>query len=126
MDKITRQFVIQQHTTPDGVHWDLMLEGENILWTWRMHVPPEQILQEAIPIERIADHPLRFLSYEGSVQNQTGSVKITDRGDYDLAIRENTWIVELRGHLLSGRFLMTRKQEPIWDFCRQKEDEPNS
>lgn len=77
-----KQFVIQQHTTPDGVHWDLMLEMDDCLWTWRLNVPPTEIKNKPISAERIHDHPLRFLTYEGPVQNNTGKVKITDKGTY--------------------------------------------
>ena len=77
-----KQFVIQQHTTPNGVHWDLMLEMNNCLWTWRLNTPPEKITNAPVSAERIQDHPLRFLTYQGPVQNGTGQVKITDKGTY--------------------------------------------
>ena len=52
-----KQFVIQQHTTPNGVHWDLMLEMNNCLWTWRLNTPPEKITNAPVSAERIQDHP---------------------------------------------------------------------
>jgi hypothetical protein len=82
MDNSQKKFVIQQHTTPDGVHWDLMLKKDDCLWTWRLNVPPNQIKDQSITAERIADHPLQFLTYEGPVQNGTGNVKIADKGTY--------------------------------------------
>ena len=82
MKNTKKQFVISEHTTPDSVHWDLMLEMDDCLWTWRLHVPPDEIKNQSIGAERIHDHPLRFLTYEGPVQNNTGRVKIFDKGMY--------------------------------------------
>ena len=79
-----KQFVIHEHTTPDGVHWDLMLEMDDCLWTWRLNTPPAEIKDEPIPAERIHDHPLRFLTYEGPVQNNAGQVTIADKGTYNV------------------------------------------
>jgi hypothetical protein len=85
MDTAARQFVISEHTTKSGVHWDLMLEMDDGLWTWRLNVPPAEIKNKPIPAERIHDHPLRFLTYEGPVQNDTGNVKIVEKGTYILS-----------------------------------------
>lgn len=83
-DETQKQFVIQQHTTPDGVHWDLLLEMDDCLWTWRLNTPPAEIKNQPIGAERIHDHPLRFLTYEGPVQNNTGRVTIADKGTYTI------------------------------------------
>jgi hypothetical protein len=105
MNNAQKQFVIQQHTTPDGVHWDLMLEMEDTLWTWRLTVPPAEIGNEPVTAERIHDHPLRFLTYEGPVQNNTGRVKITDKGTY-VILEEmvNSLVVHYEGEVLEGQF----------------------
>ncbi len=113
-------FVIQQHTTPQGVHWDLMLQMGDVLWTWRMTVSPEQIDVINLPIERIFDHPLRFLWYEGPVQNKTGQVKIADKGDLRLISEDaDTLCVYLQGKILQGKFTLTRQSENLWMLVRQ-------
>jgi len=86
MESSQKQFVIAEHTTPNGVHWDLMLEMDDCLWTWRLNVPPVEIKNKPISAERIHDHSLRFLTYEGPVQNNTGSVKIADKGTYTQSV----------------------------------------
>ncbi|MHC4290379.1 MAG: DNA polymerase ligase N-terminal domain-containing protein, partial [Planctomycetota bacterium] len=69
-----QQFVVIEHTTSDGVHWDLMLDRGEVLWTWRLDTTPGKIAEKAVSAERISDHPRRFLAYEGPVQNNTGQV----------------------------------------------------
>jgi hypothetical protein len=110
-----RQFVVQEHTTQAGVHWDLMLQMDDMLWTWRVAVSLEQMLSEPVVAERILDHPLRFLSYEGPVQNQTGSVRIAERGKYWLE-NDVEWDLELHfeSRLLKGRYKLTEQDSPHW------------
>jgi hypothetical protein len=110
------QFVILEHVTPNGTHWDLMLENEARLWTWRI-----DILAAGIPhstsAERIVDHSLRFLVYEGPVQNGTASVKRLDGGSllYD-RITPETITGEMRGNRFNGRFVLHMENAPIWSF----------
>ena len=110
-----KQFVIQQHTTPDSVHWDLMLEMDDCLWTWRLNTPPADIKSEPVSAERIFDHPLRFLTYEGPVQNGTGQVTIADKGTYLLNEQvENSLLIEVQGKILKGKFtLCGTKDSPV-------------
>lgn len=110
-------FVIQEHTTTSGIHWDLMLERENALWTWRLNVPPEQIENTPVTAERIADHPLRFLTYEGPVQNRTGQVRISDNGELIWqAITPTQMSCKLSGRILKGLYHLTLKDESNWIF----------
>ncbi len=112
-------FVIQEHTRPEGVHWDLMLQLGDVLRTWRLSVPPEQIQNEPIPAEKIADHPLRFLSYEGPVQNNTASVKIADRGSFKLLEQTEKEIsFETAGQILKGKFQLQLQQNNLWLLSR--------
>ena len=103
MTDSTQQFVIQEHTTPDGMHWDLMLEMQDVLWTWRLDRVPGDINQVPVRAQRIFDHALRFLSYEGPVQNGTGRVSIFDKGAYQIIEHNETVLeIQLAGELLSG------------------------
>jgi len=111
----TTSFVIQEHTSPCGIHWDLMLQFQDVLRTWRLSVPPQQIQNEPIPAEKIADHPLRFLSYEGPVQNHIGSVKIVDGGRLKyLDVRENKCYFSCHGNVLSGTYLLQHQEKQNW------------
>lgn len=116
MDNTAKQFVIQQHTTPNGIHWDLMLEIENTLWTWRLNTPPAEIKNNVVSAERIHDHPKRFLTYEGPVQNNTGQVNIIDEGTYALCQQaENSLLIDMQGEMLKGKLKLCKpKDSPLW------------
>ena len=117
-----KQFVIQQHTTGDGIHWDLMLENSNVLWTWRLDTAPADIKDAPVAAERIFDHPLRFLTYEGPVQNNTGSVRIADRGSVRYHCIETDQIIcEFVGEILKGVFSLRNSHADHWFLERSPE-----
>ncbi len=112
-----RRYVIQEHTTPQGVHWDLMLEDEGILRTFRLAQTPAAVLERTVQAERIFDHPLRFLTYEGPVQQRTGRVRIVDHGlYYDREHGEKRWDLSLEGAVLNGDFSLTQAEKNTWHF----------
>lgn len=121
MDKPPRKnlFVILEHVTQDGTHWDLMLENQAVLWTWRLDISSG--IPHRIAAERIADHPLRFLVYEGPVQNGTASVRRLDSGSllYD-QITAETITGELRGNRFHGRFVLHMETAPLWNFVLEQ------
>ncbi len=113
-----RRFVVQEHTTAEGVHWDLMLEQGDGLTTFRLEEQPEEVLVHAIGAEKIFDHPLRFLTYEGPVQRGTGRVRIVEKGDLRvLTSSENAIVMELEGDILRGVFELTQTEEARWRFA---------
>jgi hypothetical protein len=110
-----KPFVIDEHTTPTGVHWDLMLQMGDALWTWRLAVHPEKIGSNSVAAERIADHPLRFLSYQGPVQNHTGSVRIAECGECTLENQtQHELTLHFKGKSLTGRYMLTQQNENCW------------
>jgi len=111
------RFVVQEHTTAEGVHWDLMIERGHILLTFRLAEPPENASRHAVEAVRIFDHALRFLTYEGPVQKGAGSVQIVDRGDYDtFDEQEDAIALELHGMVLQGRFTLLRVGAARWQL----------
>ncbi len=118
--QIEKQFVAQEHKTTNGIHWDLMLEWTETLRTWRITTHPADIQNASIVAERIFDHPLKFLTYEGLVQNGTGSVRIIDGGC--LVFRSTAKDVlsfELRGDLLRGFYTLRKEKDSFWILQRQ-------
>ena len=114
----TRRFVIQEHSTAEGIHWDLMLEQDKILTTFRLEEAPSEVLHHAIRAVKIFDHPLRFLTYEGPVQKGTGHVRLTDSGTYRLTGRDDDTIgLAMEGRILTGRFTLTRDRDQHWLFA---------
>ena len=121
MNSREKRFVIHEHSTADGTHWDLMLETENALETFRLDTSPQQILQRCANAQKIQDHPLKFLTYEGPVQNGKASVKIIDSGTYNTACRSNKKIeLDLAGEILTDRFALTLESNDRWNFTHQK------
>src|SRR5262245_30386573 len=80
------RFVILEHDHP-ALHWDLMLEVGDVLWTWRLAVAPE-VASRSIAAERIGDHRRSYLDYEGPVSGGRGTVKPWDRGSYETEVSE--------------------------------------
>ncbi len=114
------RFVIQEHTTPAGVHWDLMLEQGAALLTFRLPVPPAQAASAATAATKIHDHPLRFLTYEGPVQKNTGRVRIADRGRLHIETQADDRIAfALQGQTLHGAFTLTRADAAEWILTPQ-------
>src|SRR5262245_17631602 len=80
------RFVVLRHETPPGyrrpAHFDLMLEEGGVLRTWALEsLPP--VGGEPIPAERLPDHRLDYLDYEGPVSGDRGSVSRVDFGTYE-------------------------------------------
>jgi hypothetical protein len=114
---MANRFVIQEHTTPEGVHWDLMIELGEVLTTFRLSQSPENAREHAVEAVRIFDHPLRFLTYEGPVQKGTGRVRIVERGTCRLPDEsEDRMTLDLQGTLLQGTFTITRLEGDRWEF----------
>lgn len=71
------RFVILDHDHPEP-HFDLMLESDGRLRTWRLHGDPES--QTPIPAEPIGEHRIEYLDYEGPVSGDRGRVVRRDAG----------------------------------------------
>lgn len=103
------RFVVQCHQAGDSVHWDLMLEQDAALATWHIPIPPEHIGAEPLAIERIFDHPKRFLDYEGPLRSHPGNVRIHDQGRYvPLVVSDTGWRVRIEGQRLRGDYRIER------------------
>jgi bifunctional non-homologous end joining protein LigD len=100
-----KRFVIQRHEREgETVHWDLMLEQNKLLETYRVNTPPEEWVNRTIEAEKIFDHPLKFLTYEGSVNKGKGNVKIADSGNYRiLSKKENLLSIDFAGRIIKGK-----------------------
>lgn len=99
------RFVILEHDYPE-VHWDLMLETEKSLRTWKLKESPRLLLskiEKTIKASALADHRLMYLDYEGPISNQRGFVKQFDQGLFEwLAINEQEITINLQGQQLTG------------------------
>lgn len=120
---MSNRFVVQEHTTPQGVHWDLMIEKGEVLMTFRLPEPPENVRGKAVAAVRIFDHTLRFLTYEGPVQKGTGQVRIVERGTFQLrAETDDVIALDLEGTILRGGFILTRVEGSSWELAPGEQD----
>ena len=97
-----------------------MLESGGALKAYRLELPPALLLDQPCAAKPIDDHPLRFLTYEGSVNKGLGKVHIVDSGWYQLLEvgREFLRLV-LNGKILKGQFRLARIAGSGWEFERR-------
>ena len=98
-----------------------MLESGDILKTWRLDTPPECISNKPAAASRILDHNLKFLTYEGPVNQGFGSVRIVDTGAFDtLEENEKKIRINFYGKILLGEFVLETLDPDQWRFYRTK------
>ena len=107
------RFVVLRHEPPDSggkpLHWDFMLEWGELLRTWSLNSEPQP--NREIDAERLSDHRLAYLDYEGQVSGNRGTVRQWDVGSYEPRHdEENVVIVHLHGKRLVGE--ATLRQSP--------------
>lgn len=104
------RFAISHHTGhPEKAdHYDIMLESGEALKTWSVSA------LDATTAQRIQDHRMMYLDYEGEVSGGRGEVRIVDRGTYDvLEWSAHEISVRLRGNRYYGE-LRLQEQGPVW------------
>src|SRR5262245_64668801 len=99
-----RRYVILTHDHP-YLHWDLMLEVDGALRTWRLSAPPEPEFDVAA--EPLGDHRLAYLDYEGPVSGDRGYVTRWDAGIVEWLYDDaNAMRVRLSGEKLDGELTL--------------------
>ncbi len=117
-DKSLR-FVVQRHSTSGDVHWDFMLEYGNNLQTYRLDIDPSLIAAEPVKAEKIFDHRLEYLTYEGPISGGRGTVGISDRGTFTISRQDERQIeLSLAGQALKGEFLLEHIADNQWRLGR--------
>ncbi|MGK7941757.1 MAG: DNA polymerase ligase N-terminal domain-containing protein [Crocosphaera sp.] len=107
---MSKQFVFHHHTGYGQPHYDLMLEQGETLATWQLTIPLSEIPDEqAIMVQKIQDHRLIYLTYEGAISRGRGQIKRLDFGDYELLIKEKYhWEFILNGQQLTAHYKLTK------------------
>lgn len=101
------RFVILRHESPQGLHFDLMLELGDVLKTWALPQSPQPGLE--LPCEALPDHRLAYLDYEGPISGQRGSVTQWDRGTYTLERQnEAEWKLDAVGKKVVGSLILRK------------------
>ena len=94
------RFALLAHDHPVP-HWDLLLEDGAVCRTWRLLAEPGP--GRTVPAEPIADHRPHYLTHEGPVPGDRGTVARWDAGTYR---RLDDDTVELTGERLRGRCMI--------------------
>lgn len=121
MPESRRQFVLLRHDLPQHLHWDFMIEAGQALATWRLEADPGQLATPGavLSAERLADHRLAYMDYEGPISGGRGSVTRIDRGYCEiLDLTDRLWTVRLAGSILTGTFQLRAGDDPDapWQF----------
>ncbi len=96
------RFTISHHTgAKEGDHFDLLLERDDALRTFRLKAPDFQSAQEAVPAP---DHRTLYLDYEGPVSGGRGRVRIVESGHYEA----DEWAEDRIQVAVFGRRIRTR------------------
>lgn len=112
-----RRFVIQKHVRQGDVHWDFMIESDGCLQTWRIDAAPEKLAQKPVHAEKIPDHPLRFLTYEGPVNRGKATVQIAEAGTYRIVENDKRKItLDMDGKILQGKFSLEHIDNENWQI----------
>ena len=75
------QFVVLDHDWPEP-HQDLLLENGALLLAFRLPKWPEE--SACVPVRRLFDHRLIYLTYEGPISGGRGTVRQQVSGQWDL------------------------------------------
>ncbi len=113
------KFIILYHYRIEEPHYDLMLEAEESLDSWRI---PEDKLQpllngETIEVISIKPHNKKYLNFEGDLTDSRGSVKIYDKGTSSYTHNENSrFDFLIFGFIVSGKLIFDKIGENIYNM----------
>ena len=114
--ELTR-FVVLEHRQAQGVHFDLMIERGGVLATWKFEEFPAST-SPSMTCDRLADHRLLYLDFEGPLSKNRGNVIRVDRGECRiLHWAAERMALQFTGEKLRGGFeLATIASTQRWRF----------
>ncbi len=118
-------YVIQRHDA-SHLHYDLRLEIDGVLKSWAIpKTPPEEKGVKRLAVQ-VEDHPIGYANFEGVIpegQYGAGTVRIWDKGEYDLLEKsEDKIIVDIEGQRLKGIYYLVKfkgRGENNWLFFKR-------
>lgn len=114
------RYVVLKHTTENDAHFDFMLETGAHLSTWRINIGPEELKTTPAKAEKIFDHKLKFLTYQGPVKNGTGNVTTVDKGTYSIISQASEELrIRIDAKILNGTYSLAKKSKNTWQITPQ-------
>lgn len=115
------RFTISHHTgSKEGDHYDLMLEQDAALRTFRFRIPSFMNAQKA---QALKDHRKMYLDYEGEISGGRGHVRIWDTGTYLVDLWSDSRIqIAVAGKQIRTRLRLEQGsvgpsgKEPTWSM----------
>ncbi len=123
VDTGMHRFVVQEHHA-SHLHWDFRLEMDGVLKSWAVPKGPPEVPGVRRLAVQTEDHPIGYIDFEGEIaegQYGAGSVKIWDRGTYDLDERDSKKLVfVLHGERLTGGYVLVNTNADNWLMFKRK------
>lgn len=108
---MSNRFVILEHDHPE-LHWDFMLEVDDVLKTWRLPAIPTT---GEMVVQSLPDHRLAYIEHEGPISRDRGSVKRWDRGIFEwIVATDEEKSVRLDGDKVHGTVTLARGVGDSW------------
>lgn len=119
-NEFVRQFVVLEHDFP-FLHWDYLIEDGNSLASWRLMERPAQGVTTLAT--RLDNHRRHYLTYEGPVSGDRGTVRRLHTGELRL---QSAWPASdnwcdlkftiLDSELSDRCMLAKRDDREVWSF----------
>src|SRR3989338_2930801 len=122
------RFVIQEHRARK-LHYDFRLEMDGLLKSWAVPKVPAKRPDVKRLAVRVPDHELGYIDFEGEIEEGSygaGTVKVWDRGEYEIETNRNDKIVfHLHGKRLAGRYTLLKMKwgDDQWLLFKTKREE---
>lgn len=118
-------YVIQEHTTKRGTHYDLRLEMNKVLESWAIPKNPKLSDKKKLLAIFTTPHAIEYSFFHGRIPEGNpgaGTVKIFDRGTYDLIEKGKGKVVfKLKGRKLRGNYCLInfKRDGKNWLFFKK-------
>ena len=119
-------YVIQEHTTKRGTHYDLRLEMNKTLESWAIPKNPKLSDKKKLLAIFTTPHAIEYALFQGKIPEGNpgaGSVKIFDLGTYELIDNKKDKIVfRLKGKKLKGDYCLInfKRDNKNWLFFKKE------
>ena len=112
--------VILYHETPDDAavdsHLDFMLQANDELLTWRWDIIPQD--NQVFVAARLANHRVEYLTLEGQLSGNRGTVTRIDQGTFEPAIEgsQQQFSIFIQTTKFQGELVAEALSEDRWEF----------